>query len=255
MGTWGTVIFSNDVASDVRSTYRELLGQGLSTEAASSKVIDEFCVGSPENVDNNDVWLALADTQHRTGHIAPQVINRAISITTSDEELERWEPAEQRSRSRALVKLRDLLNQEPPEPRVIRAKKFRTTSLQIGQHQVFRDEAAGSSLLLRVVVIAKDVEATYPVYTVLDWDGTEEALRDPADLPMLRRAPGVIGAKEYFAILATGRISRDRLQTLEPASDPATISPELQNYFSFMRWNEVIEHVRLLAARKPATLT
>lgn len=206
-------------------------------------------------MDNNDVWLALADTQYRTGHIAPEVIDRAISITTSDEELERWEPADQRNRSRALMKLRDLLTQDPPEPKVIRAKNFRTTSLQIGQHQVFRDEANGSSLLLRVVGIAKDVEATYPVYTVLDWDGTEEALRNPADVLMLRRAPGVMGSKEHFAILATGRISRDRLQTLESVSDPATISPELQDYFSFMCWNEVIEHVRSLAARTPVTLT
>ena len=34
MGTWGTGLFSDDLAADVRDEFRDLIGEGLTTEAA-----------------------------------------------------------------------------------------------------------------------------------------------------------------------------------------------------------------------------
>ena len=41
MGTWGTAIFSDDTASDVRDEFRDLIGKGLSAEQATNKLLKE----------------------------------------------------------------------------------------------------------------------------------------------------------------------------------------------------------------------
>ena len=42
MGAWGTAIFSDDTASDVREEFRDLIGEGLSTEQATDKLLKEY---------------------------------------------------------------------------------------------------------------------------------------------------------------------------------------------------------------------
>lgn len=42
MGAWGTAIFSDDTASDVRDEFRDLIGEGLSTEQATDKLLREY---------------------------------------------------------------------------------------------------------------------------------------------------------------------------------------------------------------------
>ena len=42
---------------------------------APAEIIQDYCIGDPSDPDNNDVWLALAAVQHRTGHIAEHVID------------------------------------------------------------------------------------------------------------------------------------------------------------------------------------
>jgi hypothetical protein len=42
MGVWGTSIFSDDTASDVRGDYRDLEGNGLAGHVSSRLVRQEF---------------------------------------------------------------------------------------------------------------------------------------------------------------------------------------------------------------------
>jgi hypothetical protein len=67
MGAWGTGLWSDDTACDVRATYREALEDGLSNEEAADKVLAEF---APDLADEDSapvVWLALAVSQHQRG--------------------------------------------------------------------------------------------------------------------------------------------------------------------------------------------
>ncbi len=42
MGAWGTAIFSDDLARDLRDAYRDLLADGHSGQQATKRLIDQF---------------------------------------------------------------------------------------------------------------------------------------------------------------------------------------------------------------------
>ena len=67
MGSWGTSIFANDTACDVRGMYEELLCYGHTPEDAEQQVLQELemDIDDPEN--DPDAWLALAATEWRCG--------------------------------------------------------------------------------------------------------------------------------------------------------------------------------------------
>ena len=42
MGAWGTAIFSDDTAADIRGDYKDYIGDGLSPIAAKEKILLEW---------------------------------------------------------------------------------------------------------------------------------------------------------------------------------------------------------------------
>lgn len=42
LGAWGTAIFLDDIACDIRDDYKELIGDGLSSEEATKRLIIEY---------------------------------------------------------------------------------------------------------------------------------------------------------------------------------------------------------------------
>ena len=189
MGTWGPAIFSNDTAPGVRDDFRDLVAHGATPAEATEEILAEYSVGIPGDPDNNDLWLGLAATQHKTGHVVPEVIGRALAIAESTKELERWLPADRKGRLQALTKLRETLRTPPPSPRKLRPRSVATTDLLIGQHQLYSDIESGSQFLLRIVGFHEDKGGRFAVYTLLDWDGSEQGLHHPQDIPPLRRNP------------------------------------------------------------------
>lgn len=204
MGAWGPAIFSNDTAPEVRDDFRDLVGRGATADEATAKVVEDYCVGDPADPDNNDVWLGLAATQHKTGHTVPSVIERALAITESEEELDRWDPDERKGRLKALLKLRDELQSPVPPPRTIKPRRLAQTVLEPGQHQLFTDGESGSRFLLRVVRIYEDKGGRSPLYTVLDWAGTEAALHAPQNIAPLRKSASR-GNTPFFGFLLVGK--------------------------------------------------
>jgi hypothetical protein len=90
MGTWGTALFSDDTASDVRDDFKTYIGDGLTPEAATAAMFAEW--GS--TVNDADVgpifWLALASTQWTLGRLVPEVLKEAMRILDSSGDLNRW---------------------------------------------------------------------------------------------------------------------------------------------------------------------
>ncbi len=73
MGAWGTSIFSDDNAADLREDYRDLIGNGLSGSEATDRLIEEW---QPDGNDGYFVatfWLALALTQWKCGRLEERV--------------------------------------------------------------------------------------------------------------------------------------------------------------------------------------
>ncbi|MDP9982256.1 hypothetical protein J2W14_001644 [Pseudarthrobacter oxydans] len=220
MGTWGPAIFSNDTAPDVREDFRDLVAQGATPAESTDQILAEYGVGMPGDPDNNDLWLGLAATQHKTGHVVPEVIDRALAITESPQELERWEPGDRKARLQALTKLGETLRTPPPPPRKLRPRSVATTDLLLGQHQLYSHIESGSQFLLRVVGFHEDKGGRFPVYTVLDWDGSEYGLDHPQDIPPLRQRPGanqfLPDVHHFGLLLCPPGPRKEQLRDLEP---------------------------------------
>lgn len=78
MGTWGTGIFDNDDASDLREEFRDLIAAGRSAEEATAELVESHGAGDGD-LEVHDFWLALAATQHALGHVGAGVIERALA--------------------------------------------------------------------------------------------------------------------------------------------------------------------------------
>jgi len=128
MGVWGTGIFSEDTACDVRDRYRDLVGDGLAGQQATDLLLDEFREALDEADSASVIWLALAATQWRCGRLEPRVQARALQAIDTGSDLVRWQEAPRlfRKRQAVLAELREtLLSPQPPEKRIRR--RFRNT--------------------------------------------------------------------------------------------------------------------------------
>ena len=78
MGAWGTALYSNDTASDIRGDYVDLLRRGNSNEESLKKLMekDGDCIGIEE--EEPLFWYALADTLWNYGRLTPEVKEKAL---------------------------------------------------------------------------------------------------------------------------------------------------------------------------------
>lgn len=197
MGSWGVGIFSNDAAADIRGDFRDLIAEGLSADAATKRLHDDYGIG-PGGVDDNDFWFGLAAAQHRIGHVAGGVLGRALEIIDDPAELERWDPKDRERRRAALAKLQVQLESPVPAPKKVRPRKRVDTSLAAGEHVLF--DVGSRVLLLRVTGISSDKGGRYPSAIEVDWNGAERQLKKAHRLKpvvesrnMLRREPEARG--------------------------------------------------------------
>ena len=70
MGVWGTDLFSDDVACDVRDHYRELLEDGVEDGAATRLTVEKFRAYLEES--DGVALLAFAVTQSKLGRLDPR---------------------------------------------------------------------------------------------------------------------------------------------------------------------------------------
>lgn len=180
MGTWGTGIFDNDDAGDVREEFRDLIAAGKSADEATAGLVESYGAADVD-LEDHDFWLALAATQHSLGHVGTGVIERAVAIIDDPEELERWDPSDARRRRAALKKLRSRLQKKPRSPKRLRARRGVDTALEEGQHLLF--DTGTRVLLLRVLGVSTDKGGRYPFVMLLDWDATEASLEQAHRLP------------------------------------------------------------------------
>ena len=160
MGYWGTGLYQNDTAEDVRDSYVTRLKKGEDSAQITAALMQEFDLEDEE--DGPVFWMALADTQWNWGRLEPAVREKALQALAAGEILE-WETAAQkRARQKVLQQLEQKLNAPQPDKRPIRQSRMYVCPWQIGD--VFAlplcSEAAdayglkGEYLLLRKVAEA-----------------------------------------------------------------------------------------------------
>lgn len=188
MGAWGTGIFSDDTACDVRDVWRETLMDGLDGEAATARVFQKF---THVFADEDEVvvgWVALAAAQMQTGRLQPTVRDRALEIIEAGGDVEQWRlgptPALARQREKALQALAEKLRGPQPAPKTLRRPKPRLSPLDVGDVVHIRGERGEALYVVVDIAAASPPGSTEPVVAELLWDGGEIP-----DVETLKRLP------------------------------------------------------------------
>lgn len=172
MGAWGTKIFSDDFACDIRNDYIDYLIIGKSSEEASNEIIK----ANYEYVKGTEVegvfWFALALVQWQKGRLNEYVKNKAIEFVDNGQDLVLWDTKGNEKnyikRKQVLQELKITLLSPMPEAKKIRKPSWvYKAPWEVGDLLVYKftDERIlkenhttdflGRYILLRVISIFK----------------------------------------------------------------------------------------------------
>jgi hypothetical protein len=171
MGVWGTAIFSDDTANDVRDEYKNLIGDGLSTSDATDRILSRWKTTIDDPDDQSVFWLALAITQWNLGRLEDRVKEKAIEAIDSGHDLDRWEGREKAKRQNVLDKTRKLI--QSPQPPVKRIpKRFKDHCEWKKGELIAYTTVSKEKVLFRVIGFHEDNGGRAPVCELLNWKGT-----------------------------------------------------------------------------------
>lgn len=129
MGTWGTKLYQDDLAEDIREEFKEQLKRGKLGKQITEELLIEY---EKELLDSDEApifWFALADTQWEYGRLEESVKENALYYIREGGNLRHWEsenPKEYKKRAMVLKELeKKLLTPQPSEKKVILRKLYK----------------------------------------------------------------------------------------------------------------------------------
>jgi hypothetical protein len=211
MGTWGTGLFMDDIACDVRDHYRALLEDQVEDDEATRLTIEKFRA----YIDETDgvALLALAVTQSTLGRLDPDIQVQALAAVDRGGDLDTWEEENPRllaKRRAVLEKARSQLTGPQPARKRLRRGKRALSGLAAGEVLAF--SLPRRIALLRVVRVRQHRLGETPVLEELDFDGTEVPSRDVLDLLVAKTRDTIAWEdplspdRRLFAFVAADRI-------------------------------------------------
>ena len=120
MGTWGTGLYSGDIACDVRADYREMLVFHYSHEEAVQRIIKDHQL-SKDDPYNAAGWFALADSAWKYGHLDESLKQLVQRLYEEEAEKELWadSPRDWEKRKAVIANLSEKLQvprEKPAKP-------------------------------------------------------------------------------------------------------------------------------------------
>ena len=215
MGAWGPAIFSDDLAADIRGDWREAILDGMTPEAATTRVLESHADSLQDEDERVVVWLALAAAQEQTGRLQPEIRDRALEIVDGDLDAPRWvdaDPSTRRKRRQAVDALAGRLRGSPRPPTRMARPAVLSSPLEIGDVIRLPSATGARHALFVVVGIAEAYPpgSTQPVVATLLWDrpGLPEP-RGLEHLPLLLDEPLAFPSDgavvSLFALYSTSR--------------------------------------------------
>ncbi|WP_336031902.1 hypothetical protein [Geodermatophilus sp. FMUSA9-8] len=192
MSSTGPAIFDDDLACDVRDSYRKLLEERVADDEATRRSTEDWAELGPDEY--SVFWLALAAAQSQLGRLDPNVRQRALDVIDSGQDLARWRtaaPGLAVERAAVLQTLREQLAGPQPSRKTVRRPWREVTDLQAGM-VLARTASNGTVALLRVVQRLEDAfdHTVRPVLERLAWTGP----RVPS-AEVLAKLPAAAGAE------------------------------------------------------------
>jgi hypothetical protein len=172
MGTWGTGLYSDDTACDVRNDYKDILGEGMAEPEATERLIEQWkdALSDPDSA--SVFWLALADVQWTLGRLQEKVKREALAVIEDGSDLARWLPDRklERQRKAVLERLRQKLNSAQPAEKKVKKRYVDSTDWNLGDVYSLRLRS-GKLALLHVIGFHQDRGGRGPVCEILEWTG------------------------------------------------------------------------------------
>ncbi len=211
MGAWGTSIFSDDLALDVRREYNILLSIGKTNEEAEKMLIDYYSKILYCNDPDEDVfWFALAYSEWKKGRLSNLAQEKALNAMENGRDLERWNSKNNeknyRKRRNVIEELKKTLLSPMPHAKKIKKPTVHHCPWNVGSLLAYRIVSNKNYLrdnpcymkyvLLRVVrvdrhPISKLFDTGYYDETMMvglyDWIGDE--IPDPEIVDELKYIP------------------------------------------------------------------
>jgi hypothetical protein len=136
LGAWGTAIFADDTASDIRDEWRAAILDGLSAEDATQRLLESFDEYLEDAETEKLFWMALAAAEMETGRLLPEVRDRALAIIDAGGDVDRWreggDASLARQRERVLERLAAKLRGPQPKPKRLRRPVALSVPLEVG---------------------------------------------------------------------------------------------------------------------------
>lgn len=178
MGAWGTRIFSDDEALDIRGDFRDMVGLGESPATATSKLMKEWSVGTRapsvadcEFVEWGRFWMFLAAAKWEVGRLDKANRDRALKFIREGGDVEDYTTRRaQAKRAEVLERFAAKLEGPQPEKADIPKPKVYRTNWKLGMVFAYR-LASGKYALLRVIEFSKSKLDKLAVVEVIDWSG------------------------------------------------------------------------------------
>ena len=197
MGIWGTSIFSDDMAMDIRREYSILLSVGKDNEIVEQMLTEYYSsIMNCDDPDEDVFWFALALCEWKKGRLSDYVKNKALCALDSGKNLNYWHTTETvknyEKRKKVLDELQNTLLSPMPPVKKIKKPTVHHCPWKTGDLLAYRIISNAKSLsnhpnfkkyvLLRVVRIEKNpisklFDTGYYDETMLvglyDWIGNE----------------------------------------------------------------------------------
>jgi hypothetical protein len=174
VGAWGTGLFQDDTACDVRDEFVDLVSAGQSTDDATGELERKWGTPHFDPDDEPVFWVALAATQYRYGRLVSRVRDRAIEVIDSGRDIERFLDAKSRSKRQAVLeKLKAEMLGPQRKPRRVAPRKLHQNDWPVGAILTYR-LISGHIVLFRVTHHHIDKGGRYAWVEVLK--GTSDSL-------------------------------------------------------------------------------
>jgi hypothetical protein len=224
VGTWGTALYSDDLATDLRGDLRKAFGDGLSAAEAVDRLMAEYASSLDDNDEGPTFWLAVADTGWKAGRLDDRARRRALEIIDSGRDLARWlDGADRRKRAVVLAKLRSQLVAPPPAAKRI-AKVVRSATDWATDEVVAFQLVSGLWTLMRVIGHHEDKGGRSPICELFDWTGTAIPSAEEVSRFDVRREAGPHGISQF--LFQEPRLKKDKARIVSTGIfSPATQVP------------------------------
>jgi len=231
MGNWGTALYSDDLAADLRGDFRDLIGQGMLPDAAFDRLVSEYESSLQDTEEAPVFWLAVAHAAWRLGRPIARATAEALRIIDSGSDLVRWSDPKARQKRQAVLNsvAKDLRSQAPAAKRV--PKPFVADNCwSTGELVAYRLDS-GAWTLFRVIGHHVDKGGRSAVCEPLDWVGTTlPDAQTMACLP-LRRALEAWQSSQFM--LAEPRRKQDAARLLRTGVNSSPVQ-HLGGYGGFV---------------------